>query len=754
MNKGKRFIEKYRHGFPKKSQGRYSTKMYLCTVILLMAMVLGICTSSDLLQGKWPDTEAATTDPWNGTNTDNSWLDTGDGSEANPYIITTAEQLANLASSVNSSASNSYSGKYFKLGADLDLNGSETQQWTPIGNYVSSSYYYFGGNFDGDGHTISNLYIDSVSYKCAGLFGYISGATISNLNVNGRVSNTYSSNYSTAGGIVGYANNSSTIEYCTSSVRVSAEQPNNIYAGGIVGYLYAGATVQYCYNTGSVTATQKGSNISSAGGIVGGKGSSSSTSYITGCYNTGTVTADGGTSGTAYAGGLCGINRHILKVEYSYNVGTVSASSSKSSTTYIGGLVGGTDSSYPTAKITITNSYWREGCGASYDYSGSVTTDGKKTEAELKSAEVLGLLNDGEEVYQEDTKYVNAGYPIFIFTDNQPQTFDEIYINGTSGNDSNTGADASNAVKTMTAAFAKLNPGGTVKVCETVVVSDTDEWDGENLMSGDQKVTIEENTEGLTMFDVTGTLTVKDLNFRGSGTAINNSGTVSLNNVEFDVSTSIASTGIVNVSGKVVIPKVDLSSTDGKIVLTGDLTTVSSIAIQGAGNGHEVVGVDGGKNNFSSAEMRCFTVVDSDNYRLVTKASGSTTEFTALYYYGNPTWSVDINTGTPGEIKLKPTLTNFVDGDYGDKLEVKILYPEGANGFSLVQSQSDADYSVACRFSLDNNYWFTGEDRRINFTSNDNDTKTLYYAYDSGEPKYSGDYTGKVKFQGTLTQAT
>ena len=48
MEREKRFIEKYWCGFPKKSQGRYSTKRYLCTVILLIAMVLVIGTAEAL----------------------------------------------------------------------------------------------------------------------------------------------------------------------------------------------------------------------------------------------------------------------------------------------------------------------------------------------------------------------------------------------------------------------------------------------------------------------------------------------------------------------------------------------------------------------------------------------------------------------------------------------------------------------------------------------------------------------------------
>ena len=69
------------------------------------------------------------------------------------------------------------STKYYVLGTDLALSG--TNNWTPIGSSSSSA---FKGNFDGLGHTISNVNINS-SDKYVGLFGYTDGATIKNIGV-------------------------------------------------------------------------------------------------------------------------------------------------------------------------------------------------------------------------------------------------------------------------------------------------------------------------------------------------------------------------------------------------------------------------------------------------------------------------------------------------------------------------------------------------------------------------------------------
>ena len=114
----------------------------------------------------------------------------GSGTKLNPYIIKTAEQLAHL-SFVIGAKDKDYLEKYYKLGADIILNDGEIinekgglvadstklHKWTPIGN----SSVAFAGNFDGAGHTVSGLFINTTSTH-NGLFGNSSG-TIQNLTV-------------------------------------------------------------------------------------------------------------------------------------------------------------------------------------------------------------------------------------------------------------------------------------------------------------------------------------------------------------------------------------------------------------------------------------------------------------------------------------------------------------------------------------------------------------------------------------------
>ena len=116
------------------------------------------------------DCEGKTGEPWDGTTAKN--FACGSGTKLSPYIILTAEQLAHLSFVVNSS-DKAFSGKYFKLGADILLNkgkiidekggfvadSAKLHKWTPIGN----SSVAFDGNFDGDGYTVSGMFINPTS---------------------------------------------------------------------------------------------------------------------------------------------------------------------------------------------------------------------------------------------------------------------------------------------------------------------------------------------------------------------------------------------------------------------------------------------------------------------------------------------------------------------------------------------------------------------------------------------------------------
>ena len=142
----------------------------------------------------------------------------GSGTEADPYLIATAQDLADFRDAVNGSAKKSTSKLCAKLTANIDLSTLGDRDWTPIGYYTGySDCVYYGGTFDGGGFTISGLKIKSTKPYQA-LFGYVKGGIIKNLTVDGSVTTaTTSSAY--AAGIVGYGD-PVTMKKCTNQVTV------------------------------------------------------------------------------------------------------------------------------------------------------------------------------------------------------------------------------------------------------------------------------------------------------------------------------------------------------------------------------------------------------------------------------------------------------------------------------------------------------------------------------------------------------
>ena len=149
---------------------------------------------------------------WNGTSNKTF---SGSGTQTDPYLIGTAEQLAGLAERTNVDKED-FAGQYIKLTADIYLtnfNNPDTAgwlQWEPIAHELiralgNRDTGYFRGHFDGDGHTIHNMYygagmdwasdwdpndweIDVESYDYTvmnkALFGNLAeGAVVENLNM-------------------------------------------------------------------------------------------------------------------------------------------------------------------------------------------------------------------------------------------------------------------------------------------------------------------------------------------------------------------------------------------------------------------------------------------------------------------------------------------------------------------------------------------------------------------------------------------
>ena len=141
-------------------------------------------------------------------------------------------------------------GKFYKLGADiklneqvltanLELNGTPTNKWEPIGIDNTNS---FQGKFDGQNYTISGVYIPE-GFSYAGLFGFINSSEIHDLSL----VDTYTKGNSAAGLVnVMAQSDSSKVSHCF----VEAVTEGNNYTGTVVSYLYGKGSVDHCYATG------------------------------------------------------------------------------------------------------------------------------------------------------------------------------------------------------------------------------------------------------------------------------------------------------------------------------------------------------------------------------------------------------------------------------------------------------------------------------------------------------------------------
>ncbi|MFR8266131.1 MAG: DUF4430 domain-containing protein [Clostridia bacterium] len=262
----------------------------------------------------------------------------GSGTAADPYQIGNADQLMWFAAKVNGSTKKSTSNLCAKLTSDIDLTGKE---WTPIGCYNSySDCVYYGGTFDGGGHTVSGLTINNAKTYQA-LFGYVKGGTIQDLTVKGSVkTSTKSSSY--AAGIVSYGN-PVTIKNCTNEVDVTASAKG--YAAGVCAYVINGSKLESCTNKGMVSGY--GDYVGGVAGTVTG-----STTTITGCFNHGVVINTGKPGSMNYCtGGIAGGISTGVIVERCGNTGNITSTLKR--TGGIAGSAGGTiNACFNTGTIT------------------------------------------------------------------------------------------------------------------------------------------------------------------------------------------------------------------------------------------------------------------------------------------------------------------------------------------------------------------------------------------------------------------
>ena len=245
------------------------------SLFVILSMLLGLLTVLPMTVGA---EDAAV---WDGTVA--SAFAGGDGTESNPYQIANGAQLALMRDKVNDGTANT---AYFKLTADITLNADiehPTNTWTPIG--VGNA---FKGVFDGNGKTISGMYVKYAGKDGAGMFAMVYDATIRNFGlINAHIESTGTENdCGETGGLAAFVKDT-TKGTLIDSIYIHATVIGfNKNVGGFVGLLSGSATkttvIKSCVFCGSVTAVD-----AQAGGIVGnGNGAPVE---ITDCLNAGNI---------------------------------------------------------------------------------------------------------------------------------------------------------------------------------------------------------------------------------------------------------------------------------------------------------------------------------------------------------------------------------------------------------------------------------------------------------------------------------
>ena len=251
----------------------------------------------------------------------------GDGSSEHPFLITTAEELKWYASYVNGESGDNvvHNTACAQLVKDIDLStvcGEGKGNWTPIakgGIYGRLSSNKFDGVFDGNGHTISNLYINDENGSKLGLFGYIYPTTEKTSVKNLKMRNVQ---------IVGK-------EYCAAvcgcGIAVTLENIE-VISGSIVGTIDiygisgCGGSARNCINRANVTVER-----TYAAGII-----SNITGEVSNCSNYGKITA-----GKGRAGGIAAGSNGFTQLINCANYGEIHVTGTVNDTDYaVGGLLG------------------------------------------------------------------------------------------------------------------------------------------------------------------------------------------------------------------------------------------------------------------------------------------------------------------------------------------------------------------------------------------------------------------------------
>ena len=174
------------------------------------------------------------------------WPTQGTGTEADPYLISSADDWNKFAHNVT--YGRNYSGKYVKLTNDISVT-------TMAGGYQDDDNYQpFSGTFDGDGHTLT-LNVNNQS-RFAAPFKCVSGATIKNLRTAGTIDGTGNADGKLLAGIIGVSFGNTTITGCRSSMTLTTNIGQDAAMAGLIAGTKGGSlTIEGCAFDGEMLGT-------------------------------------------------------------------------------------------------------------------------------------------------------------------------------------------------------------------------------------------------------------------------------------------------------------------------------------------------------------------------------------------------------------------------------------------------------------------------------------------------------------------
>ena len=231
---------------------------------------------------------------------------------------------------------------------DDEFAGANNYGWAPIIQGTGTGY---SGIFEGNGHTIANLYINlpqstTTTLSNIGLFGELElGGEIRGVGVvDASVFRAWNLGGISAGALVGQNSGTITDSYATGAISASDPAASASSVGGLVGQNNLRGKVNASYAAATATVTTTANSPNRAGGLVGYNFGTINASYATGA-----ASASGVAGSTDVAGGLVGANTGSGTITASYATGSPTTNAAGSN--FLGGLAG-------TSYGTITNSYW------------------------------------------------------------------------------------------------------------------------------------------------------------------------------------------------------------------------------------------------------------------------------------------------------------------------------------------------------------------------------------------------------------